>query len=89
MLLYINGQHFKIKMGIEGEPYITIYRHTCVMNYMMNSISKYTVKLNIPPFSMVCFYFCLISFLLPYGITRGSGIDFILSTACISMRHIF
>lgn len=41
MSLYINRQHFKIKIVV-GEPYITINRYTCVMNYLMNSVSKYS-----------------------------------------------
>jgi len=44
MSLYINRQHFKIKIWVLGEPYITIYRHTCIMNYMMNSSSKNITK---------------------------------------------
>lgn len=44
MSLYINRQHFKIKIRVVGEPYITIYRHRCVMNCMMNSISKNIAK---------------------------------------------
>jgi len=42
MSLYINRQHFKIKIEVVGESYITINRHTCVMNYLMNSVSKYS-----------------------------------------------
>jgi hypothetical protein len=70
---------------VVGESCVIIYGHTHIVDYLINSISKYIAEFNIPPFSMVCFYFCFISFLLPCDITRGNGNDFLLS----AMWHFF